>query len=110
MSNKANVIIIDGPERVCLYTHWGRDQLPSQLRAALVRGKDRWTDAPYLARIIFCEMIQKDVLGELGYGISSYAGDDRDPAIVVDCDAQTVTFPNRPPVSIADFATGNLDW
>jgi hypothetical protein len=109
MSNKANVIIIDGPERVCLYTHWGRDQLPSQLRAALVRGKNRWTDAPYLARIIFCEMIQKDVLGELGYGISSIPDYDED-SITVDCSSQTVTFPKRPPVSIADFATSNLDW
>jgi hypothetical protein len=109
MSNIANVLIINGHNQVRLYTHWERYQLPGQLRAALLRGKNRWADAPYLARIIFCEMIQHDVLGELGYGI--YGSSDYDEwTITVDCADQTVTFPNRPPISIADFAASNIDW
>jgi len=54
---------------VYLYQHWDGYYLPGKVARALERGKSRWNDPPYLARIIFSEMI-RDELNELtGYGI-----------------------------------------
>ena len=53
---------------VQLYAHWAGDDLPAMLHAALGR-RERWQDEAYLARIVFCEMIKDDVMGETGFGI-----------------------------------------
>ena len=53
------------------------------------RGENRWGDDSYLARIIFSEMIQHEVLKETGYGISPY-GPDGDDTFLVDLENQTV--------------------
>lgn len=91
MGDRANVVVVDNGERVYLYTHWSGHDLPDTVRRALVRGEGRWTDAPYLTRIIFCEMIGKDGgEGTTGFGISTRIGDNEYPIIVVDCDAQQV--------------------
>jgi hypothetical protein len=65
MGDRANVVIRDGsykggrelpdvasPEAVFLYGHWAGYDLPERLRKALSENEDRWTDAPYLARIL----------------------------------------------------------
>ena len=57
-------------EGVYLYTHWEGSDLPSILKHALER-KERWNDAPYLTRIIFCEMVKGDERAATGFGISS---------------------------------------
>lgn len=91
MGDRANVAVVDNGERVYLYTHSSGYDLPDTVRRALARGTDRWTDAPYLTRIIFCEMIGGDsIRGTTGYGISPRVGDNEHPIIVVDCDAQQV--------------------
>jgi hypothetical protein len=76
MGDRANILIksVSGG-KVCLYTHNFGYSLPETLKSAMIRGKNRWTDEQYLARIIFCEMIQSDVLGETGFGISHHIGD-----------------------------------
>lgn len=60
------------------YSHWGGSRLPETVAEALDRGRGRWSDPSYLARIIFAEMIKGDVLGETGYGISSQPTDTGD--------------------------------
>lgn len=112
MGDRANVLVKTADEQVCLYTHWGGYELPETLRSALNRGKDRWGDFQYLARIIFCEMVGERNWNETtGFGISQcehdggYGG-----PIVVDVDAQTVTLPYKSPVSIQDYIDSHADW
>jgi hypothetical protein len=77
--------------KVYLYTHWGAEDLEDVLREALGRGRSRWDDPPYLARIIFSEMIRDDLFETTGYGIAPYAIDKREfPTIEVDFEKRTV--------------------
>lgn len=76
--------------KVYLYTHWGGSEITEILKSALIRGKGRWNDEPYLTRIIFCEMIKDDVMGDTGYGISTVICDNEYPILDVDCAKQTV--------------------
>jgi hypothetical protein len=81
----------DGTARkIYFYTHWGAEGLEDCLRAALIRGRDRWGDPAYLARIIFSEMIADEVLETTGYGIAPYECDPEFPTIEVDLERQTV--------------------
>ena len=93
MGDRANVVIKNGDSEVFLYTHWGGTELPEAVTAALRRGVQRWTDASYLARIVFCEMVSEDDWdGLTGYGISASIGDNSYPLIVLDTDKQEVRF------------------
>lgn len=71
MGNRGNITVrtANSPD-VHLYTHWRGSELPHILSSALAR-KQRWNDAPYLARIIFCEMIEGEESEETGFGIST---------------------------------------
>jgi hypothetical protein len=85
MGDRANIRFVysDGRD-IFFYTHWDGYDLPVILRNALVRGEGRWSDESYLARIIFSEMIQGDILSETGYGIDVHpAGDAQYPLITV---------------------------
>lgn len=96
MGDRANVFVRDGDEHgVYLYTHGHGTVLPGILRDALRRGKGRWDDSQYLARIIFCEMVKNDVKGLTGFGITSRVWDGDDRVIVVDPDTLTVKVRNR---------------
>ena len=91
MGMRRNIALDYGEERkIYLYTHWGAERLEDVLRDALIRGRSRWDDPPYLARIIFSEMIQDDVLDILGYGIAPYECDPEYPTIEVDFGKRTV--------------------
>ena len=79
-----------GPRRIYLYTHWGAEHLEDTLRDALVRGRSRWADPEYLARIIFSEMIKDEVLDTTGYGLAPHVMDDEFPTIEVDLRNQAV--------------------
>lgn len=103
MGDRANVVIKDSDSQVCLYTHWSGSDLPEILKAALIRGKSRWNDRAYLARIIFCEMVRGSEMELTGYGISQNIGDGGDNVIYVDIDAQTVTHRGRE-LSFAAFS------
>jgi len=75
------------------YTHWGGSELEDTVKSAIRRGEGRWFDDEYLARIIFCEMVMGDVMGETGFGIGfSEHGDLQHPVIIVDCFNQTVNL------------------
>jgi hypothetical protein len=76
---------------VWLYSHWGGSTLPKTVADALERGRARWGDPPYLARIIFSEMIKEEVMGETGYGISARPTDMGDGGRVVHVDLSRST-------------------
>ena len=91
MGNRANIKVVDGQDSVWLYSHWDGDELPEILHVALSR-RQRWDHAPYLTRIIFCQMAKGDEDGETGLGISSTIGDNEHLIIVVDVGMQTVSL------------------
>lgn len=89
MGDRVQVLV--QPIGVYLYSHWAGESVQGVVSDALRRGKGRWTDPEYLARIIFCEMVKKDIDGETGYGIGTEEhGDLNAPTVTVDCDAQEV--------------------
>ena len=96
MGDRANVFVVEESEKpevgVYLYTHWSGTELPSTLQDALARGKGRWSDGSYLARIIFSEMIKGEVMEETGYGISPYPQDGENRILTVYVDKQVVSF------------------
>lgn len=73
----------DGSGGVFFYAHWRGTSLPEVVASALDRGRARWNDPPYLARIIFSELIVGSVLDETGYGISAQPTDTGDGFRVV---------------------------
>jgi hypothetical protein len=75
---------------IYFYTHWGAEHLEETLRAALQRGMSRWDDPSYLARIIFSEMIQDEVMETTGYGIAPYEIEAEFATISVDLTDRTV--------------------
>lgn len=104
MGDRANVIIKDGKSTVYLYTHWAGSDLPETVERALSRARKAKStdDGPYLARVIFCEMIREDGIdGTRGYGISAEYGDGGGaPDITIDVDKQTIQVGNKAPRDI----------
>jgi hypothetical protein len=92
MGDRANIkMVYDKGQEIYFYTHWDGSVLLYTLKAAMIRGKDRWSDPGYLARIIFSEMIQFSVLEETGYGIAPYVCDNNHPIISVNSHTKTIT-------------------
>jgi len=98
MGDRGNIVMKQSGDhgKIFFYTHYDGSDLPRILQAALVRGEDRWDDEPYLGRIIFCELVKNDVLGNLGYGITTYQTDNEHPVLYVDSNSQTVQCGNDP--------------
>lgn len=102
MGDRANIEILEGDESVYLYTHWHGSEMPEMLRRALNRGEERWSDPPYLARIVFCEMVSGFETELTGFGISASAMG-ASKHIVVNVDMQTVSIDDCTPVSFRDY-------
>ena len=97
MGDRANVycreVWRDGSEGgVYFYSHYYGRELALVVKDALIRGKERWSEFPFLHRIIFSEMIQDDVSGDCGFCISTRIIDNSYPVIVVDCSSGSVGF------------------
>jgi len=91
MGSRRNIkLIYELDTKLFFYTHWDGEELESVLKNALIRGKTRWDDKDYLARIIFSEMIKDDIEGTTGYGIAPYECDPQYETIVVNLEKQTV--------------------
>lgn len=94
MSTSAEVKIIGDndvvDDYIHLYQHWDGDNLPIKVQTALRRGITRWGDAPYIARIIFTDMIRDHLDETTGYGISREGSESR--VVIVDNTALTVTI------------------
>ena len=106
MGDRANVFVKDETEvgrGVFLYTHWDGATLPHTVKLALTRGTGRWDDAPYLTRIIFCEMVRGDLDGDTGYGISATQLDNGRPIIVIDTENKKISFENTHDWAFEDY-------
>lgn len=88
MGNRAQIYIPD--HDIYFYTHWGGHSLREVLANALARGRSRWHDDSYLARIIFSEMIRGEVTETTGYGINSEPALDARYTLHVDIDENRV--------------------
>lgn len=90
---------------VVLYQHWDSLGLVESLSKALHRGRSRWGDPLYLNRVIFCELIQYDTLGDTGWGIGgTRLYDVVDVTLVVDHDAESVMLSTGETKSFAELA------
>lgn len=94
MGTRGNIKVISGRSTVYLYQHYDADNLPYKLQSALLRAKAgcRLSDGQYLGRMIFSEMIQENIMGATGYGISSDLHDGDDRVLTVDVDNQTIQY------------------
>lgn len=106
MGDRANVYVKDFNEGsgTYLYSHWGGTELPQIVQTVLAK-RARWDDNPYLARMIFCEMVKDEVDGETGYGISASVGDGDSRVLVVDPNTQTLWREGREdhPISFESY-------
>jgi hypothetical protein len=84
MGDRCNVYV-NGAD-VFLYGHWSGWTIAQTVRDALKRGRERWNDAPYLARIVLCEMVRGSFEELTGFGISRKLCDNERPIIVLDPD------------------------
>jgi len=89
MGDRAQVFM--KKEKVYLYTHWGSYELLKTVQNAMMRGKERWDDPEYLARIIFCEMLGDDTKGLTGLGIGGDKHNDINRLITVDTENEEVS-------------------
>ena len=112
MGDRANVKVLDRSDdkvhEVYLYTHYDGQDLPLMVRDALERGIDRWDDVQYLTRVIFCEMIQDDVMGSTGYGITAREYDGG-RTVIVDPDKSEITLKGGKVYSFNEFAKMNKE-
>ena len=91
MGDRGNICMQESnTNKIFFYSHYNGYELFNVLQSALKRGKDRWDDESYLARIIFCEMIKDDLMSSTGFGISTYLTDNEYPVFVVDSKKQKV--------------------
>ena len=92
MGERGNILVINEEKEIYLYTHWEGYKIKNILQAALKRGSDRWEDSSYITRIIFSEMIQKDIMGTTGFGIAPYRISDNYDMVTFNVDNQTIKF------------------
>lgn len=96
MGDRAQIIIERDNTKIYFYTHWCGSQLPKILADGLKRGQPRWKDPSYLGRILFCELVYGDTMGETGFGISTQYGDSfEDTDLIVDMDEKRVRYLNN---------------
>lgn len=96
MGDRGNIVIKQNDRDqsapyLYFYTHWSGSDIPQIVQSALKRGKDRWDDEQYLARVVFCELVKDCAMDTDGYGISTYMGDNEHDFIVLDAKKQTVS-------------------
>jgi hypothetical protein len=77
MGDRGNIRIDYGQsdKHVYFYSHWRGNSLFKLLKESLSRGRNRWHDEAYLARIIFCDMMEHEERELTGFGIAPYMGD-----------------------------------
>jgi hypothetical protein len=89
---RANVLVKDDADPgVFLYTHSGGRRLPVLVQLVLKK-KQRWDQASYLARMVFSAMVLGSLKWDAGFGISSVLTDNNYPVIVLDTSTRTVSY------------------
>lgn len=75
-------IVVD--QTIWLYTHWGAEGLEDVLAGALERGRERWDDDGYIARVIASDVFAGAGDDITGYGLTPFVTDDEYPTLFVD--------------------------
>ena len=116
MGDRGNIVLKleahHKPEQyLYLYTHWSGSRILETLQKALVRGRSRWDDPSYLARIIFCELIGANNWESLtGFGLHvGQAGDNEHLFILVDMEARTVEM-GKTRLTFEQLETPNINY
>ena len=83
MGDRSNIVVMqDNNQSVWLYGHWmGEDAI--SVVGEVLNKKLRWTDAPYLTRMLFSKMTENAFDEETGFGISTAMQDNEYPIIVL---------------------------
>jgi hypothetical protein len=90
--NSGQVEVISPYGRIYLYTHDHAARLTNDVYTALA-ARQRWDDADYLAKIIFCHMVPLECWEQdRGYGIGTQLYVDVNLLISVDTVKQEVTI------------------
>jgi hypothetical protein len=93
MGARTNFELKDYKGSVWLYSHWGGDTKANDLAAAINHAEPRWADTPYAIRMVISYLIKDNVMGDTGYGISSYeCGEESYVPISVDFVTMTVNY------------------
>ena len=98
MGDRGNIAIAQPATgvNIYLYTHWSGYRVNESLAAGLDRGRGRWSDRPYLTRILFDTLVDDaEPRGTTGFGIDTEISDNEYPIPVVDTDAEVVTLEGR---------------
>lgn len=76
MGTHAEVIWWEDDENspIVFYQHYDGYNICETVANALIKGEGRWHDSPYLARIVFTEMIKQTNDDTLGFGITNHSG------------------------------------
>ena len=84
MGARSNIVVQeqDGA-RIWLYGHWMGEDSINVVRDTLAK-RDRWDDSPYLARMLFSEMVKGSIDETTGFGISTVMCDNEYPIIVLE--------------------------
>lgn len=93
MGDRGNIVVVDDGPPLYLYTHNEGSWLPEILADSLERAQRhlRLDDGPYLARIVFDQMIGREGWGaSTGFGISTTMVDNENPLLVLDVKRQRV--------------------
>lgn len=93
MGDRGNIVIRQvsnkNTDDVWLYTHWSGSEIKDTVREALAR-KERWDDPSYLARIVFCKLVEGAEKDATGFGISCRMQDNGHSIIVMDTEENAV--------------------
>ena len=89
MGDRGNIVVREGKDEVWFYSHWSGSSIGDVVKEALSR-RQRWDDAPYLARIVFDTLTQGEHGGETGFGIWNGVCDNEHDIVVVDVAKQKV--------------------
>lgn len=93
MGDRGNIEIRwkDGEPSTFFYTHWSGTELPDRVAKVIARD-ERWGDQCYLARMLFCGMMDPDEMTDsMGFGIGPYVQDmNHNPTVVIDMKNMTV--------------------
>lgn len=93
MGDKGNIVVRQESNTnrgdVWFYTHWSGGDIKKTAQKALEKGRGRWGDSSYLARIVFQQLIGEDD-GETGFGVSTSIADNEHDILVIDDTSSTV--------------------
>ena len=92
MGDRSNIVVQESNgNRIYLYGHWQGEYAINVVAEVLGR-QERWGDEPFLTRMLFSKMVESDIDGSTGFGISTYMCDNEYPLIVLEPSTQTAVI------------------